>query len=84
MGGLVARPGSRTHRDASARRPCYACGHPRPNHRDVYAGYWVCAASVSLLPDVETPSREPCPCEGYLPDDGSGRWAFDGSRVMVP
>jgi hypothetical protein len=79
----IARPPSLDDPAGSVAPPCYACGHPRLGHRDADTGYWVCAATVSLLPDVETPAREGCPCEGYLPDDGRGRWALDGSREMA-
>jgi hypothetical protein len=74
----IARPPSLDDPAGSVARPCYTCGHPRSSHPDI--GYWVCSTAVSMRPDVETASREACLCEGYIPDDGSGRWALDGSR----
>jgi hypothetical protein len=60
---------------------CYSCGHLRTSHHDPVLP---CGASVSTTTDSESYWRDPCPCEGYNPDDGWGRWTFDGKRQARP
>jgi hypothetical protein len=58
---------------------CYACGHLRTSHHGVVPP--PCWARVSTMPDIESYHRDPCLWLGYTPDDGRGRWTFDGKRV---
>jgi hypothetical protein len=58
---------------------CHGCGHLRLSHRE--GADPPCMSSVSTMADVESWWRDPCPCAGYAPDDGHGRWTFDGRRM---
>jgi hypothetical protein len=74
--------GTLTGLSGDTRRPfdvCFTCGHLRTSHLDVVPP--PCWASVSTRPDCESYWRSPCLCLGYTPDDGRGRWTFDGKRV---
>ena len=55
------------------------CGHLRASHLELVPP--PCWASMPATREVRYSHREPCPCLGYEPEDGSGDRTFEGQRM---